>query len=85
MPILLSSGSGPAGTRSGGSCWAGPVEIQSLGERYGTVGTYQDQALIQDIRYARDYWPQNPEGPLIPVDMEWFAAVDAPEGPSPPG
>ena len=49
------------------------------------MGTYQDQALIQDIRYARDYWPRNPEGPLIPVDMEWFAAVDVPEGPPPPG
>ena len=62
-------------------CWVGPAEIQSLGERYGTVGTYQDQALIQDIRYARDYWPRNPEGPtLIPVEMEWFAAVDVPEG-----
>ena len=62
-------------------CWVGPAEIQILGERYGTVGTYQDQVLIQNSLYSLDYWPRNPEGPtLIPVEMEWFAAVDVPEG-----
>lgn len=63
------------------SCWVGPSDIQYVGDRYGTVGTYMDQVVIGTGEYALDYWPRDPEGPtLVPLGQFEFAAVDIPEG-----